>query len=147
MPPLRQRVEIGLVAAATVVLALLDARLPRTVAIGSLVAVSAILLLLQGFVRDLWLRHEQRRQKHPAALEEAHCMCLESTLGLTSILVGVALTVVGFDRPLALSRGAWPVLAAAIWTLGFGIRDVVLQWRPWAIRRVRNHGSIVVRWR
>jgi hypothetical protein len=74
-------------------------------------------------------------------------MCLESTLGLSGVLIGVLLTVIGVNRPVPLSPEVWPVLIGGIMLFGFLIRDVVITWSPWGIRKHPAHGSILVVWK
>lgn len=148
-PPARwrrpQQVECGLIGVATAGVALLSGRAPRELELGTLLAVGSIALLVQGFFRDLWILREQRRR--PTPVEHASCMCLESTIGLAGILAGLVLAASGLRLPVTLAPWMWPALALAVWSTGFALRDFVVQWKPWAIRRVANHGSLIVRWR
>jgi hypothetical protein len=122
--------------------------LPARMELGSLLATAALALLLQGFVRDLHTLARLRREgAAPGSEQEMACICLESTIGLSAILVGVGLTASGLALPVSTPAGLWPLVAGAVWSFGYMTRDVVLQWSPWALRRVRDHGSLVVRWR
>lgn len=41
----------------------------------------------------------------------------------------------------------WSVLVMLIMGLGFVIKDYVLEWSPWRIRRDKDHMNIVFTWR
>jgi len=75
------------------------------------------------------------------------CMCLESTLGLGGVLIGVALTAIGITTQVPLSTLAWPILIGSIMLFGFLTRDIVITWSPWGIKKHPGHGSILVVWR
>lgn len=142
--------EVRFIAVAVLLVAVLAAvgRLPARVELGSLLAIAALALLLQGFVRDLHILARLRREgASPAAEQEMSCICLESTIGLGAIMVGVGLTAIGLALPVPMPAPLWPLLGAVVWGFGYVTRDVVLQWSPWALRRVRGHGSLVVRWK
>ena len=109
-----EKIELGLVALATGVLAAIAGRLPSSLELGSLLAVAALALLGQGLVRDLWLLTKQRRAVGTAPVEEARCMCLESTVGLGGVVAGVVLAAVhaGGHVPAPVQSGQRP----ARWT-------------------------------
>lgn len=123
--------------------------LPDRIELGSLAAGLGLALLLQGFVRDIFTlrRLGRTRIEERPAVEERACICLESALGLPVILAGLALTVVGIDQALEFRPPLPACLAAAVWSLGWAVRDLVVEWSPFRIVRVKDHGSILVRWR
>lgn len=142
-----EKVEIGLVLLAVALVRAVAMRLPASLSLGSFLAIAALALFAQGLVRDLWLLAKQRRAGAGAHREEARCMCLESTVGLSGVLAGVVLTAVAVPVVVPLWGWSWAVTAALVWGAGFAIKDVVIQWSPWKLRRVKDHGSILVRWR
>lgn len=142
---------IGLVIAVGLV-AWLAPQLPASLELGELIAGAALTLLVQGGIRDVISLIRQRRHVSPANAappHEAHCMCLESTVGLSGILIGVLLTALLANGPrIALAPWFWPVAVALIGLIGLGIRDLVIQWKPRVrLLRVKDHGSIIVRFR
>ena len=142
-----EKIELGLIALATGVLAGISGRLPSSMELGSLLAVAAVALLGQGLVRDVWLLMRQRKVGGTAHQEDASCMCVESTVGLGGVVAGVVLTAIGVTVVVALPAWVWSVAGALVWLAGFAMKDLVIQWSPWGLRRVKNHGSILVRWR
>ncbi|MDF3058055.1 MAG: hypothetical protein K0R17_2270 [Rariglobus sp.] len=142
-----EKIELSLVVLAVGGVAMWAKRLPDSLESGSLLAIAALALLGQGFVRDGWLLIRRRKAESAEHHEEARCMCLESTIGLGGVLAGVVLTAAGLPLVVPLAAWVWPVAAALVWSVGFLIKDVVIQWSPWKLRRVKDHGSIWVRWR
>ena len=140
-----EKIEAGLIGVATVLVGLVSTQLPASLATGTLIAVAALALLLQGSFRDLWLICSSRGQKPPT--ESAACLCLESTIGLGGVLIGLALTLAGIETTTIIKPQGWTVLALLVWSFGFATKDIVLQWNPWALRRIKNHGAIIVRLR
>ena len=74
-------------------------------------------------------------------------MCLESTVGLSGVVAGVVFTVAGAPSVVAVAEWVWPMAGALVWLAGYAMKDVVIQWSPWKLRRVKDHGSLIVRWR
>ncbi|MBI3886922.1 MAG: hypothetical protein HY302_14515 [Opitutae bacterium] len=123
---------------------------PRTglrAELGALVAGAALLLLLQGFCRDLWLLRAARRRPAVAPAREARCMCVESTVGLTGVLAGVGLAGAGFAPMVRLSADHLALVAAIVLLSGFLLKDYVFEWTPWKIYREQNHAQVIFRWR
>lgn len=121
--------------------------LPDRPSFGSVLLVAAVLLLLQSLVRDIALLARQRRAAHSAAPRAARCMCIESAIGATGVAVGLVLLGAGFGHPFAMPAWAWGVLAIAVTGLGFAIKDYVVTWSPWHIRRGKDHVNIVFTWK
>ncbi len=142
-----EKIELGLILLATGIVAAIAVHLPAELELGSFLAVAALALLGQGLVRDLWLLTKQRKVGVDAHREEARCMCMESTVGLGGVLVGVLLTAFAVPVTVQMAEWAWPLAGGHIWGAGFSIKDVVIQWSPWKVRRVKDHGSILVHWR
>src|SRR3954465_12957499 len=65
---------------------------------GEIVAARALLLLIQGFFRDLSLLWESKRANPAADATIARCFCVESAIGLTGVIAGIGLTAIGFSR-------------------------------------------------
>lgn len=74
-------------------------------------------------------------------------MCVESMVGATGVLVGAMFLGVGIDWALAMSGWGWSMLVMAVLGVGFGIKDYVLEWRPWRVRKDRDHVNIVFKWK
>jgi hypothetical protein len=134
-----------LIGLSVAVVALESKHLPESLETGTLVVGAALALLLQGFARDVYLLARSRRNRVPC--ESAACICAESTVGLSGVLVGLAFTLEGVGSIIVLKWWVWPVLASFVWSLGFIMKDFVIQWRPWAIRRIEDHGSIIIKLR
>lgn len=141
-----ERVELALIPAAAVATWALGARLPATPGFGTLLLASAVLLLLQGLLRDLWLLWRDRRTP-VAAPRRMACLCLESTLGSSGVLAGLVVLGSGLSWRIALPAWGWGLLVGAVLALGFAIKDLVLALRPLRLLRDPGHRNIVVAWR
>jgi hypothetical protein len=113
---------------------------------GELVAGGALLILLQGFCRDLWLLHAACRRKTTAPPRAVRCMCVESALGLTGIVAGVGLVGFGLTRPVFVSTAGLAAGIGTVMVAGFLLRDFVFEWSPWKIYREKNHAQVIFRW-
>jgi len=115
--------------------------------VGGLITAASVLLLLQGFCRDLWLWQAARRSPVPEAPRYGACMCVESTLGFTGIIAAAGLTAFRFG-PLYSVMQPWLTLGVATGLVaGFLIKDFVFTWSPWRIYREKNHATLHFRWR
>ncbi|MGH8128428.1 MAG: hypothetical protein ACRETC_08685 [Gammaproteobacteria bacterium] len=121
--------------------------LPDRLSIGALLLVAAVLLLLQSLVRDVALLTQQRRVTHSGSQRAARCMCIESAIGVTGVAAGLALLGAGLGRSFAMPPWAWGVLAVIVTGFGFVIKDYVVTWTPWRIRRDKDHVNIVISWK
>jgi hypothetical protein len=114
--------------------------------LGELTAGAALLILLQGFIRDLWLLREARRNQSATGARAARCMCVESTVGLTGVVAGIALVGLGLTHPITLNRASAGAVVAVVLIAGFLLKDFVFEWSPWKIYREKNHAQVIFRW-
>lgn len=141
-----EKAELALIPVVGVVAWLLSDRLPERIGVGALLLGASVLLLLQGLVRDLWLLSRRRLAAQEGAPRQALCMCVESTVGVTGVAAGLMVLGSGVDARLAVAPWQWCLLAAGILSVGFAIKDFVLEWRPFRIRRDKDHLNVVVSW-
>jgi hypothetical protein len=114
---------------------------------GGLITAASLLLLLQGFCRDIWLWRAARRNPSTEPPRHAACMCVESTIGFTGILAAAGLTAFRFG-PLYSVIQPWLTLGvAAVLSAGFLLKDFVFTWSPWRIYREKDHATLHFRWR
>ena len=45
------------------------------------------------------------------------------------------------------SQGFWSILAVTVLAIGFAIKDFVFEWRPFRIRREKDHVNLVFSWK
>ncbi len=142
-----EKTELALIPLSGAAVWLIAARLPAQIGIGSLLLVAAVLLLLQGLVRDLWLLSRRRQQSQDGPRQHALCMCVESTVGATGVVAGLIVLGSAADATLFASQGFWSILAVAVLAIGFAIKDFVFEWRPFRIRREKDHVNLVFSWK
>ena len=106
---------------------------------------SGVVLLLQGFARDVAILVRRRLGRGAPGAEgppkRGWWICLESTLGL--VLLGQALLLgalgAGEAAPIALPWAGWLALLAAWWLFGYATREVVME-----VRRDPDHLNLLV---
>ncbi len=138
----RERVELSLIAVASVGALAAAPLVSLPVAIGTLVLAAAALLLGQGLLRDLSIK------LGPQAPAKSSCsraaFCAESGLGIAGIVAGAALLFSGSGGSFSPSRGQLALLFAGICVFGFFIKDVVLDLRTFRLRIEKDHRSVVI---
>ena len=142
-----ERTELALIPVVGVVVWLVAERLPAKIGIGSLLLAASVLLLFQGLVRDLWLLFKRRQQSQTGPRQEALCMCVESTVGVTGVVAGLILVGGAANSTVFVSQMLWSVLAVLVLAVGFAIKDFVFEWRPFRIRRDKDHVNLVFSWK
>jgi hypothetical protein len=141
----REKIELSLIPVVVAAVGLANHWLPTQLGTGALLIIACLMLLVQGGMRDLWLLRQLKSQP-TAAPRRLACMCLESSVGLTGVVVGGFLTLSGIGGKVALGPIRWMLLTAAVLTLGFLAKDLVISWRPLGVRRDPDHHSIVFTW-
>ncbi len=138
-------VELLLIAAAALISLSGVIAWPQQLSSGNLVLVFSGLFLVQTLIRDLYLLN--RRDKRENSPEEVSrpVFCLETTVGIVGVIVGAVMVFAGSGPAVAMSNGIWAILLALTMLLCFALRDYVVQWNPWAIRRDPDHVNIIVR--
>jgi hypothetical protein len=121
--------------------------LPAALPVWEIVLGLSALLLVQSLVRDIAILLRNHRHKSILLVKEAQCFCLESTVGLTGVIAGVALIGLGNSDQIVAGRLVFFLAVSGTMMLGFLIRDLVIFWHPFGIRREKDHLNLVVRWR
>lgn len=142
-----ERIELALIPVTGMSFWWITALLPETMPVGWLLLGMSALLLFQSLIRDLWLIRIERRTAQLSAVRKMRCMCVESTVGATGIVVGAILLGAGWDQFIVMSHWIWSVMAMSIMTFGFLIKEYVVEFSPLRIRQDRDHRSIVFTWK
>jgi hypothetical protein len=142
-----EKIEMGLISGVVAAVWVMAAELPGQIGVGKLLLWASGLLLLQSLVRDVLLLIKARRSARKEPQAAIRCMCVESTVGMTGIVIGAILFGVGFGRPILMGRWRWSLVALVVLGAGFLIKDFLLETKPWRIRRHKDHLNIVVKWR
>jgi hypothetical protein len=142
-----EKIELSLIPVLGIGFWVIAPELPDQLGVGRLLLAASALLLLQSLVRDLWLLTRKKRASQPGPRRAVRCMCIESTVGATGIVVGAILLGSGITRLIAMDDWVWSVLVMLILGVGFVTKDYVLEWSPWRIRRDKDHMNIVFTWK
>lgn len=134
------RLELTLGAAGLVGAAVIAAGSPlvHTQELTNLLLLSAVLLLLQGFLRDLYLLRSGRWSRHSGG-RRGWFLCMESTLGLFLLGQAALLSAIRADVSVQLPVSGWMLLLSLWWLFGYSIRDFVLE-----LRRDPNHFNLLI---
>jgi hypothetical protein len=143
MKAMAARLELALVAAAALVVAIFDDHFPRIVPVGHLFVAAALALLVQGFLRDLVRLVSMRRR---ATTRAVTCVCVESVVGLTWIVTGLALSLGRERATVPMGAIGWPLALACVGIFGTATREIVFDWRARRLRREVDHAARVA-WR
>jgi uncharacterized membrane protein len=144
---LAEKVELALIVAVAVLFYVLARALPDHVAFGNLLLGASALLLLQGLLRDLWLLAKAKRKPPQNPPRTASCMCVESIIGITGVFAGLILLACEIDMLIPMEQWSWSLFASLALGAGFFMKDYVVEFSPWRIRRDKDHVNIIVRWK
>jgi hypothetical protein len=140
------KVELALIPVAVAGVAAGAPWLPTHVGVGELLTAACLAWLLQGGLRDAWLLYRMKTRPARTAPRKLACMCLESSAGFAGVVVGAALAATERGGEVSLDRLRWTALAAVVLATGFALREVVITWRPFGLRREPDHHTIVFTW-
>jgi len=139
--------EVALIALLAASSWLLHPLLPAEMSIAQALLMLSALLLTQSLMRDCLILWRNRHTKNAEPAREMQCFCLESTVGMTGVVLGLALFGLAGTRQLSVTAPGLALAAGATLTLGFLIKDLVLTWNPFGVKREKDHLNLVVRWR
>lgn len=141
-----EKIELLLIALTAVGIGSTSNYLPKSVGLGRLLLAISALLLLQSLIRDIWSLIQQKHVKKTETKTIMRCMCVESTVGITGVVIGLMILGSGFDQPLALKDWVWSIAAVAVLLFGFLIKDYVMELKPFRLRKNKSHQHIIVKW-
>jgi hypothetical protein len=121
--------------------------LPGTLPLWQIVLGVSALLLAQSLVRDIAILLRTRYSASNEPRKEAQCFCMESTIGATGIVAAAVLAGLAGSMQVTLGRWECVLAAAGTMTLGFLIKDLVISWKPFGVRREKDHLNLIVRWK
>jgi hypothetical protein len=139
-------IEVAIIASASLASLALPLHVLSDLTLGEVVLYLSALLLAQGLARDLVMLLLHRSAAQGGVFQESQCLCLESAVGVTGVVVGASLFVSANSHPVAVTTTLGVAGAVAL-TLaaGFLIKDLVITWNPLGIRREKNPLSVIIR--
>ena len=145
-----EKTELAMIPLSGLIAYLISAELPWQISVGNALLMFSALLLLQSLIRDLailFLRRKDSAQVVPLAPKVMQCLCVESAIGMTGVLVGVGILGLGISQQIQMDKLSWGFSVACLVGVGFAIKDFVVQTKPWRIFRDKDHINIVVSWK
>ncbi len=139
--------ELALIFLATGMAAFIGPLFPARLSVGALCLLAASVLLAQSLVRDLVLIYANRNEAGGVTSRTANCMCVESMLGFSGVILGVLLLLSATGGTIVMNRGVWCAMTAVPLVAGLLLKDWVITWRPWGVSREKDHLNLIVRWR
>jgi hypothetical protein len=137
--------EVTLIVAASIASLVLPLHVFSDLTLGEIVLYLSALLLAQGLARDLIMLLRHRRAAQGGVFQDAQCLCLESAVGVTGVVVGASLFVsTNADLVAVTTLGIAGAVALTL-AMGFLIKDLVVTWNPLGIRREKNPLSVIDR--
>ena len=138
------KVELLLIGAGALLTYIILPILPHRLSLGIFALVFSICLLAQSLIRDLIRLYFIKRQKLKPENIHAVCMCIESMVGLGGIIAGLALLFIGVSYEVKIPVWYWPVFTGFTWLFGFVIKNYVVDFTHWRIRRLPGHHNIIL---
>lgn len=137
--------------------------LPDSTSVSHLILYGAAVLLLQGLIRDLCLLFFQRfilntyqgkskasrltRIESVSSPVKAQCLCMESAIGLTGVVIGLCFLALDFNQIVVLNSYAFAGAFSVILMFGFFLKDYVFGWNPWNIYKEPDHMNVIFQWK
>lgn len=143
----REKVEIGLVPVAIAIVGFFASALPARLSLGALITIGCLGWLVQGGLRDLWLLYLTKARADSAPRRTVACMCLESSAGMTGIILGIALSLLALGPVVTLTPLRWMLFTATVLVVGFLAKDYIIAWRPLSLRREPDHHTFIFSWK
>jgi len=112
---------------------------PLVVSIPDLFKWAGLMLMIQGFIRDLVLLSQGCGCARGDGTRKALALCMESTIGMALILTYALLLFLGARGEVRLSAAAAVLLGSAWWIFGYLTRDLVLE-----LKSEKDHLNLLV---
>ena len=143
-----EKVELFLIVLFLVLLIFVLNASEQATKLSIVVLYSASLLFCQSLLRDLWYLYAKRNlNKDVNQTITRQCMCVESTVGMLGVVIGLLLFSSAFDISVILNKVTLLSLASIILVGGFFIKDYVIEWNPWRLYKEKDHMNIIFSWK
>lgn len=140
-----EKVELCIIVATIIAITFSHAFLPNKYSVGGLAVCLALTLLVQGLLRDIYLLYKIKKHPENKPKVALRCMCLESTIGLPVVILGVFTAILLPNWQIHISHMYSVMLYSTVLICGYLIKDIIITWRPLGLRREKNHSHIQFR--
>ena len=142
-----EKAEVAMIPLSGIVAFLMTPFLPVLLSVGNALLLFSALLLLQSLVRDISILISSEKDQGQVKQKSMQCLCVESAIGMTGVLVGAGLLGLGIAQQIEMDKFSWGISIAILVAVGFAIKDFVVQVNPWRIFRDKDHLNIVFSWK
>lgn len=133
-------IELSLIVFVTLIVWFFSGLAPERLSVGGIIIFSAGVMFIQSLIRDLWIKLGVKNDIPEENI--GRCMCLESTLGTVVLALGIFFSIFGASIMVSIKPLFWPILVLALLIFDFLIKDFIVEWTKFRIRRVPNHATI-----
>jgi hypothetical protein len=140
-------IELVVIAVLAPVCWLVWPRFPTAMPLWQIVLKLSALLLAQSLARDITILLGSRMSTAIAPRKEAQCFCMESTVGVTGVVAGISLAALGVSTHVVIPQWGFCLALLATMSMGIAIKDLVISWNPFGLRREKDHLNLIVRWK
>jgi len=138
------KIELSLIALAALLTFMVQPILPYRMSLGMFILVFAVCLLVQSLIRDLVKLYIIKKNRHKPEKLNVVCMCVESIVGLSVVIVGLCILFIGLPYSVRFPDWYWPAFTGVTWLFGFVIKNYVLDFTNWRIKRVAGHHNFII---
>lgn len=138
------KIELTLIGAGALLTYIILPVLPHYLSIGMFALVFAVCLLGQSLIRDLFKLYAIRRDRSEPQRIGIVCMCVESVIGLVGVIAGLAMLFTGIAYVVKIPQWYWPAFSTGTWLFGYVIKNYVIDFTNWRLKRVEDHHNIVI---
>ena len=114
---------------------------------GTFILYTAGIIFAQSLVRDILILLNKKQSVNMGRRESKLCLCAESTLGLTVLVLGLFLSKIGSSQPVFLDSVRWCSWITFWMLLSYSIKDYVIHTSPLRIKKDPEHMNILLRWK
>ena len=114
---------------------------------GTFTLYTAGLIFAQSLLRDTLILLKRKQSVSMAGRESKLCLCAESTLGISVLILGLFLSNISNSQPVFLDSVRWCSWITFWMLFSYSIKDYVIHTSPLRIEKDSEHMNILLRWK
>lgn len=120
---------------------------PTKIVFYQLVLVLSVIWFLQSLLRDVCILYKTKNTQQVSEKRIASCFCIESTIGILGVLLGIVLSLFLNSYMVELTQWHWIVLVTLVLIMSFLTKDYVIELKSFRIYKEKNHMNIIFGWK